>query len=251
MQSRRARISSRLFGAVALLASAIMVVDGVAQAAAPDSYYFTTFAGTENPISEAGAWSNIDATRTQMATANGHAFGTQPGGAYDDSVAWLAGSWPADLQLTATVFRGSSSGIEEIELLLRGAQTANTTTCYEINFAHDGQYVNLYRWEGGINLSDFVPIVPENTHSISGGLNSGDQIRVRIVGDTVTAYYNKGAGWVTIFSGSDTSVGGHAKYTSGRPGIGAFKTSGSGPLNQFAFEDLTVEGDSIFANGFE
>jgi len=251
MQSRRARISSRLFGAVALLASAIMVVDGVAQAAAPDSYYFTTFAGTENPISEAGAWSNIDATRTQMATANGHAFGTQPGGAYDDSVAWLAGTWPADLQLTATVFRGASSGIEEIELLLRGAQTANSTTCYEINFAHNGQYVNLYRWEGGINLSDFVPIVPENTHSISGGLNTGDQVRVRILGDTVTAYYNKGAGWVTIFTGSDTSVGGHAKYASGRPGIGAFKTSGSGALDQFAFEDLTVEVDGIFVDGFE
>jgi len=251
MQTHQARISTAMYSTVALLLVAFALSIGSAKAAAPGSYYFSTFATTENPISESGAWSNIDATRTQMATANGRAFGTQVGGAYDDSVAWLAGTWPADLQLTATVFRGASSGIEEIELLLRGAQTANSTTCYEINFAHNGQYVNLYRWEGGINLSDFVPIVPENTHSISGGLNSGDQVRVRIAGDTVTAYYNKGAGWVTIFTGSDTSVGGHAKYASGRPGIGAFKTSGSGALDQFAFEDLTVEADAIFANGFE
>jgi len=247
MQVRQARCRARLPAAVALLAAPL----GAMLAATPNNYYFSTFAVAENPLSESGAWSNIDTTRTQIATSGGRAFGTQIGGAYDDSVAWLTGTWPADMQLTATVFRGSSSGIEEVELLLRGAQTANRTTGYEVNFAHDGQYVNLYRWEGGTNLSDFVPIVPENTHSISGGLNTGDRIRVRIAGDTVTASYNKGAGWVTIFSGSDTSVGGHAKYPSGRPGIGAFKTSGSGALDQFAFEDFTVEADAIFADGFE
>ncbi|MEO5624654.1 MAG: hypothetical protein ABIQ70_01440 [Dokdonella sp.] len=229
----------------------IFVLPIAAAFAVPPSSYFTTFATNENPLYESAAWSNIDATRTSIATSGGRAFGTQAGGAYDDSVAWLNGAWPADVQLTATVFRGSSSGIEELELLLRGAQTATTTTGYEVNFAHDGQYVNLYRWEGGIQLADFVPIVAENTHSIADGLHTGDRIRVRIQGDTVTALYDKGAGWVTIFSGSDTSVGGHAKYASGRPGIGAFKTSGSGALDQFAFEDLTVEADGIFADGFE
>ena len=247
MQTPRAKPNSRLPVAIGLVACVV----GPVLAATPNSYYFTTFPVAENPLSESGAWSNIDTTRTQIAASGGRAFGTQIGGAYDDSVSWLVGTWPADVQLTATVFRGSSNGIEEVELLLRGAQTSTSTTGYEVNFAHDGQYVNLYRWEGGTNLSDFVPIVPENTHSIAGGLNSGDHIRVRIVGDTVTAWYDKGAGWVTIFSGSDTSVGGHAKYLSGRPGIGAFKTSGSGALDQFAFEDLTVEADGIFADGFE
>jgi len=236
---------------VALIVALLALHAGAAAAASPNTYYFTTFSASENPISESGAWSNIDATRTQIATSGGHAFGTEIGGAYDDSVAWLSGTWPADVELTATVFRGSTSGIEEIELMLRGAQTATTTTGYEVNFAHDGGYVNLYRWEGGTNLADFVPVVAENTHSIAGGLNTGDQVRVRIVGDTVTALYNKGAGWVTIFTGTDTSAGGHAKYASGRPGIGAFKTSGSGALSQFAFEDLTVVADAIFANGFE
>src|SRR4029077_14844315 len=99
--------------------------------------------------------------------------------------------------------------------------------------------------------ADFVPLIPENTHSIPGGLHTGDQIRAQMLGDTITAFYNKGAGWTALFAASDTSVGGHAKYASGRPGIGAFKTSGSGALDQFAFEDLTVEADAIFADGFE
>ena len=247
MHTLRANLRVRWLAAVALLA---FPIDSV-PAATPDTYYFSTFSAAENPLSESGAWSNTDATRTQIASSGGRAFGTQVGGGYDDSVAWLTGTWPADVQLTATVFRGSPSGIEEVELLLRGAQTSSSTTGYEVNFAHDGQYVNLYRWEGGTNLSDFVPIVPENTHAIAGGLNTGDRIRVRIVGDTVTAWFDKGAGWVILFSGSDSSVGGHAKYPSGRPGIGAFKTSGSGALDQFSFEDFTVETDAIFTNGFD
>jgi hypothetical protein len=234
----------------------------VASAAAPPSYV-TAFSATENPLSESGAWSNIDTTRTRMATANDRCFGTQIGGAYDDSIAQLdIGGWPSAVQITATVFRGSTIGIEELELMFRGAQTTTSTTGYEINFAHDGQYVNVYRWEGGINLSDFVPLIQENTHSIAGGLNTGDQIRAEIRGDTIAAFYNKGDGWVTVFTASDTSAGGHAKYESGQPGIGAFKTSGSGALNQFAFQDLRVVScadtaatctfdDLVFANDFE
>lgn len=256
--TRLSRISAhvaRAFCSIGLCACA-------SAAAAPPGYR-TTFDTAENPLSEAGAWSNIDSTRTRMAAAGGRCFGTQTGGAYDDSVAQLVGSWPSAIQITATVFRGSSSGIEELELMFRGAQTATTTTGYEVNFAHDGQYVNVYRWEGGIALADFVPLIAENTHSIPGGLNSGDRIRAEIRGDTITAYYNKGAGWIEVFSASDTSVAGHAKYPAGRPGVGAFKTSGSGALDQFAFEDLQVLScadsdtrcvfvdDRVFADSFE
>lgn len=237
----------RLYAAVMVVCASRI---GAAAAATPADY-FTSFDVSETPLSESGAWSSIDATRTRMATSAGRCFGTQVGGAYDDSVALLSGAWPPDVQLTGTVFRGTTSGIEEVELLLRFAQTTTSSTGYEINFAHDGQYVNLYRWEGGINLADFVPLVPENTHGIAGGLHSGDQVRAKIQGDTITAYYNKGSGWVEIFSASDTSNGGHARYAVGQPGIGAFKTGGSGALNQFAFDDLRVIADSVFANGFE
>jgi hypothetical protein len=261
-----ARTSSFLRGLYAALAALMVTAfasrSGAWTSDAPPSYA-TTFATSENPISEDGAWSNIDATRTRMATSGGRCFGTQVGGAYDDSVAQLTGIWPASSQMTGTVFRGSTSGIEELEFMMRGAQTGNTTTGYEINFAHDGQYVNVYRWEGGIDLSDFVPLIAENTHSIPGGLNTGDLIRARMQGDTISAYYNKGAGWVMVFTATDSSAGGHAKYASGRPGIGAFKTSGSGALDQFAFEDLQVltcndsnpdcvfVDDRIFADAFE
>jgi hypothetical protein len=260
--SRLPFFRATLSAARALITAATLACLADTAAAVPPSYV-TTFSGTENPISESGAWSNIDTTRTRMATAGGRCFGTQVGGAYDDSNAQLTGNWPASIQITGTVFRGSTSGLEELEFFFRGAQTNSTTTGYEVNFAHDGQYVNVGRWEGGIDLSDFISLIPENTHSIPGGLSTGNQIRAQIQGDTITAFYNKGAGWVTIFTASDTSVGGHAKYASGRPGIGAFKTSGSGALNQFAFEDLQVlscadadpncvfVGDRVFANGFE
>src|SRR4051812_43102351 len=89
MRGTRFRRSStsvaRALGGTGLLACA------VAAAAAPS--YRTTFGSAENPLSEAGAWSNIDDTRTRMAAAGGRCFGTQSGGAYDDSVAQLVGSW--------------------------------------------------------------------------------------------------------------------------------------------------------------
>jgi len=73
------------------------------------------------------------------------------------------------------------------------------------------------------------------------GLHSGDRLRGQIVGNTLTAWVDKGGGWMLIGSASDTSgTGGGAAFTSGTPGIGFFKTSGSGPMDQFGFTDFRV-----------
>lgn len=170
------------------------------------------------------------------------AYGTQVGGGFDDSYARFTGSWKPNVVIDATVFRGSTSGIQEIELLFRANDsTPGSVTLYEINFAHDGQYVDFVRWNGGVALSDFTYLVPSLTYSIPGGVNNGDRIRGQIVGNTLSAWINKGAGWLLIGSATDTAgPSGGAVLPSGTPGMGFFKTSGSGAMNQYGFSDFQV-----------
>ncbi len=61
--------------------------------------YTTTFAGTENPLSEGGRWSNNGLDWTTIRKANGLACSTQSGietgkFAYNDSYALLSGFSP-------------------------------------------------------------------------------------------------------------------------------------------------------------
>jgi hypothetical protein len=202
----------------------------------------TTFSLNESPITEQGRWINNSTDRTRVDTSAGRAYGTQVGGGFDDSYARLTGSWSPNVLIEATVFRGSTSGIQEVELLFRANDSVpGKVLLYEINFAHNGQYVDFVRWDGGIALSNFTYLVPSLTYSIAGGLNSGDQLRGQIVGNTLTAWVNKGTGWMLIGTASDTSgPDGSAALTSGTPGIGFFKTIGSGAMNQFGFSDFKV-----------
>lgn len=199
--------------------------------------YSTTFTGTENPLSESSNWST-PSLRTNFRKSGGVAYGTQVGGGFDDSIAMLAGTWSANVEIITTVFKGTTSGIQELEHIHR---CASGGTYYEINFAHDGQYCDFVRAEGGITLADFTYLVPTLTYSIPGGaVNNGDLLKTRMDGNLLQAYINRGSGWVFIGEASDTSVGGRAKYTSGNPGIGAFKTSGAGSMDQYALNDFTV-----------
>lgn len=174
------------------------------------------------------------------------------GGAFDDSYAHLTAAWPsADYVITATIFKGTTSGIQEVELLFRVTDSPGSPNVflYEINFAHNGQYVDFVRWNGGIAPGDFTYLIPTGTFSVPGGINNGDVIRGVMIGNTLTAYINKGSGFTLIGSASDTAgPGGTALYTTGTPGIGAFKTAGSGAMNQCAFTDFLAEtvGDSLF-----
>ena len=204
--------------------------------------YSTTFSLTEAPISENGRWVNNSTNRTLVDTAGGIAYGTQIGGAFDDSYARLTGTWSPNTVVEASVFRGNTFGIQEVEFLFRANDSIpGKVTLYEINFAHNGQYVDFYRWEGGIQLSEFTPLVPSLTYSIPGGINNGDRLRGQMVGNTLSAWIDMGAGWVLIGSASDTAgPNGGAVITRGTPGIGFFKTSGSGDMNQYGFFDLKV-----------
>lgn len=204
--------------------------------------HFTRFPLSENPIAERGAWSSNDATRTRMRTAGGLAFGTQTGAEpsiYADSYAYVNGIWRPDVEIVTTVFRGTTSGIQEIEHLHRVSDTSGTTTCYEVTFAHDGSYCDFYRWTGSnAVIGNFVPLVPTLTYAIpSGALTTGCLLRTRMVGNALNAWVDRGSGYVLINSSpvTDTAgAGGGATLLAGRPGVGAFKTSGSGAMNQYA-----------------
>ena len=199
--------------------------------------YTSSFSATENPLSDGGRWSTPK-DRTAMRASGGIAYGTQAGGALDDSIALCSGIWPPDCEIITTISKGSLSGIVETEHIHRGSDAG---TYYEVNFAHDGQYCDFVRAEGGITNSDYTFLIPSLTYSIPGGVvNAGDRLRTRMVGDTITAWIDRGSGWVLIGSASDTSVGGHAKWSTGKPGIGAFITSGSGPLSNYAVTDLSI-----------
>ncbi len=198
--------------------------------------FTTTFTGTENPLSESSQWST-PTDRTDFRKLGGVAYGTQAGGAFDDSIAMLAGTWTSNTEVVTTIFKGSASGIQEVEHIHR---CASAGTYYEINFAHDGQYCDFVRAEGGVALEDYTYLIASGTFTISGGVSNGDILKSRMDNNTLTAWIDKGSGFVLIGSASDTSVGGHAKYTGGNPGIGAFKTAGSGAMDQYCFTDFTA-----------
>lgn len=210
--------------------------------------YSTALSLTESPISEGGVWSSQDTTRTRINTSGGVAFGTQTGGEstiYADSYAYHNGVWSPNVEIISTVFKGTTSGIQEVEHLHRVSDTSSSTVCYEINIAHDGSYCDFYRWTGpNLVVGDFVPLVPSLTYSVPGGaVNNGDRIRTSIVGNALNAWIDRGAGWVLINSSpvTDTAgAGGGAVLTSGRPGIGFFKTAVSGAMNQYAWADFSA-----------
>ena len=233
MSPRRARTMPAAQGGFALSGQAISA----------QRRFYTSFPTIASPVSEGGRWVKNDTTRTQMIVgAAGRCYGTQLGsGGFDDSCSHLSDVWAPNIQITATLFVGTCTGIQEVELMARMADTSSTTRGYEVNFAWDGSYVNFYRWEGTTAGADFVPLVTPQTYSVSGGFSTGHQIRITMIGDTLNAYYNKGSGWVLINTGggvSDTSTGGHAKWSTGTPGIGAYRELASGAGSQFALEDF-------------
>jgi hypothetical protein len=200
--------------------------------------YSTTFDANETPLSESGSWTSVQ-DRTLFNSSGGVAFGTMAGGGFDDSIMALTGSWSPDVEISTTVFKGSVSGIVETEHNFR--IDASIGAYYEINFAWDGQYCDFIFAKGGITLSDYEYLVPSLTFGIPGGaINNGDTLISRMSGNTLTAWIDRGAGRVLIGSASDTASGGNARRTTGQPGIGAFITSGSGPLNQFCFTSFSV-----------
>jgi hypothetical protein len=194
---------------------------------APVASYSTSFPLTENPISEGGAWSNIGLDWTTVQTANGHAHGTQPGtGAYTDSYAHLSG-FTADQEAQAVVFHDPSQtgGTQEVELLLRWADSAHMARGYECNFSYGGGYAEIVRWNGP--LSDFTYLARV---SLGRALVTGDVVKAHIIGNVITVFFN----------GSQVNQATDSTWVTGQPGMAFWKGSSSGPNTALGFSSYTA-----------
>ncbi len=195
----------------------------------------TTFATTENPLSESGQWENgqdVGIDWTNVAVSGGVAYGTQTGASsppYDDSVALLTGTWGAQQYARAkivTTNRQSGSIFEEVELRLRSTLSANSCTGYEVNVGlNTSAYMQIVRWNGP--LGDFTLL---DAQSIT--VEDGDVFEATAIGDVITAYLNS----VQILQVTD------ATYSAGNPGIGFYLQGATGLNSDFGLTEFSATG---------
>jgi hypothetical protein len=201
-----------------------------------DDPFTDTFSSTNNPI--ASPWQSPNGTGfTPMRTANGTAYGTNGvTDTYDDSYAYLTG-YTDDHEVSAVIHRGTTTNFNhEVELHLRLSEPGGAST-YEILFNREGgfQVVRWNNWTGGTQdasgATDITGLGSSGPGSYTTPSN-GDTIRARIVGQTITVWYNE----TQIWTYTDNSA---SKLTTGNPGIGTFYRPGASPPD-FGFQSVTV-----------
>ncbi len=192
--------------------------------------YSTTFAATENPISEGGHWINGGTTGldwTDVVTTPGFAYGTEVNGNYTDATAILTGTWPANQYAQATVYWNPDprEPVPEVELRLRSAISAHVNRGYEITFG--GGYLIIVRWNGP--WQDFTYLSNQDGSQYTP--KTGDVIKATIVGTTISAYKNG------VLMGQVTD----ATWTDGAPGMGFNSgTKGGTYNNTYGFTSFTA-----------
>lgn len=180
--------------------------------------YTTGFDVAENPLSESGAWllgqrEGVD--WADVRTIGGNAIGKNRTPNYSDPTAILAGTWAADQEVEAVVFRtGTGTARREIELRLRATLTPNYCRNYEVIFRAYNASPNLQivKWPGPRATSSSQFVFLYGSPSTANIIADGDTIKARIVGNTITAYINGVLrATVTDFS---------SPITGGAPGFG-------------------------------
>ena len=200
----------------------------------PGSVIFSTnFAGTENPISESGAWisgdlNGLDWNNPQ--TASGRAYASLLSGAtgnrYDDSVAHLHPSiatFTPNQFAQATVYRvaGYSPTVatgHEVELFLRFQITPHNARGYVVYWGHSG-YLGIARWNGSVG--DFTSLADLGSPGIGAPVD-GDVLRAEISGSVIRVYKN---GQLVLTAPSDTT------WADGQPGMGFWPVDTAIPQN--------------------
>jgi hypothetical protein len=200
--------------------------------------YFTTFAGTENPISERGNWKNgatdgIDWCNVQK--TSGFAFGVEPCSTiYRDPTAVLTGLWGPNQGAAATLVVGAFTGVPfpESEVRLNTTITAHNVTGYEIYCTvgtagtHPNPQLDIVRWNGpppdSTNSNNAFTVIAE-----ADGVTckNGDILSATNVDGNIQAFING-----RLITGAvDTT------YRNGSPGIGFNAGEGS----QYAQNGIT------------
>lgn len=221
--------------------------------------FSTTFASTENPISEGGIWLNGETDGGDWhdcRTTGGNCVGAADnfGSRYADDIACLKTAYrefsPAQWA-QGTVYRADGysggGGSHEVELLLRWSISAGEARGYEasIGIRPGGTYAFIVRWNG--DLGDYTTLWDPDG-SIGSYVNEptpladGDVIRAEIDADgLITLYQNE------LVLGSVTNT----TWTSGQPGVGFWPVDGATAANMgwsnFSAGDLEEPGPTHLA----
>lgn len=210
--------------------------------------FSTTFSGTENPISEGGAWVKSGLTDgidwKAVKTAGGLASGTQvaPFTNYDDSLALLSGFRPIHrvscvLHVANQGARNAGTSSHEVEILLRSDITANSVFLYECNIGYSGAtgfYSQIIKIDG-----TFIPAGQMDGGNTTPDVFDGDIFTAEIIG-TTTPTINSYLNGSLIQTATDNGSYVGAAYTTGQPGIGFF-WRGTENQDDFCFTSATFE----------
>ncbi len=177
--------------------------------------YTTNFPLTENPISEAGNWTNGGQSPalnwTNCRTTSGLAFGTENinSGTDDDSTCILTGTWGPNQTATGVVRAVGNYALGlEVELRLRVTMASHSITGYEIDCT--GGQILIVKWLGPLN--GFTVLASESGTAV----RNGDTVSASITGTspaTITVIVNG----TQVLQATDASP-----YTTGAPGMGFF-----------------------------
>lgn len=203
----------------------------------PPRSYATSFTGTENPLSQGGAWisGGVTGVFRDVQCTPGFAFGTGPSASppYDDPTAIVAGEW-GPLQTAEAIVRidAVEGGVnQEVELRLITTIDGIKITGYEIMWSiTTNTYIDMRRWVGGADdIGQFVQIGFLGSGT-SPQLQTGYRIKATVDANGVfRAYTDSGGGYVLMLTSSADLT-----YRSGAPGIGFFKHAGAaGPLSGY------------------
>jgi hypothetical protein len=190
--------------------------------------YTTAFEGTENPISEGGAWSHVGLDWACVRKRDGIAFGTQTGvDGYNDSYALMSG-FPPDQTASGIVHLVDdmdTSCSREVLLLLRWTDSAHSAKGYECLFAWHGA-IQIVRWNGPYGDFTYLADVRD-----APPVEHGDLLQASVIGNVITIYRN-GEQRVQITDDS---------YAIGNPGIGMFRRD-CGCNSDFGYTRFTATG---------
>ncbi len=202
--------------------------------------YTTSFAGTENPLSESAAWidgGTVGLDWTNVRKTPGLVFGTMIGTAgapqqYADSTSVLTGTWGPAQTAQATVKVLSASGangvFEEVELRLHTTIAGHSITGYEINCSvaqnSTGGYNQIVRWNGP--LASWTQL-----NGASSGCKNGDVLKATIDANGLITVYINGS---PVETATDTT------FKGGSPGVGFYLQGVSGLNANYGFSTFTA-----------
>jgi hypothetical protein len=178
--------------------------------------YTTSFPLTENPISEGGNWINggtVGLDWANVRTTPGFAYSASGlPSIYGDPTAVLTGTWGPTQTVSAVVKINAtpSGGEAEVELRLRSSISAHNITGYEFNYAINGSYAQIVRWNGPLGSFTYL-----GNSAPNGALATGDVLRATITNSAIYYYRNN----VLLGTATDST------FTSGSPGIGFYPNS--------------------------